>query len=244
MLNTVTMFLSLPEEKLDLIQQGAPQLHTKGTCTLQELAALLGRMSHAAQNGIWLAPLHYRDLQRVHSAGIARLGCKNLKQSLDLSQEAMRDLEWWLTRNTQNTNAQHLRSPPFDLAIHTDASQTATHIPGILNVDADIASRQFNPGVEWTLDPNTFQKIVDRLYLPDVDLFAPKAIPPGGEVCFQISRSRSNSGRCFSPRLEQVEQFHIPFYELLLRVVKKIQDEKASALVVAPNWPNIPWYPQ
>ena len=29
---------------------------------------------------------------------------------------------------------------------------TATHIPGILNVDADTASRQFNPRVEWTLD--------------------------------------------------------------------------------------------
>ena len=34
------------------------------------------------------------------------------------------------------------------------------------------------------------------------------ATPPSGEVCFQISRSRSNSGRCLSPRLEEVEEFH------------------------------------
>ena len=122
LLNTVTMSLSLPKEKLDLIQQGARQLHTKGKGTLQELATLLGRMSHAAQNGIWLAPLHYRALQRVHSAGTPRLGCKNSRQSLDLSQEAMRDLEWWLSQEPQATNAQHLRCPPFDLAIHTDAS--------------------------------------------------------------------------------------------------------------------------
>ena len=36
------------------------------------------------------------------------------------------------------------------------------------------------------------------------------AIPPGGEVCFQISRSSSNSSRCLSPRLEEVEEFHSP----------------------------------
>ena len=36
------------------------------------------------------------------------------------------------------------------------------------------------------------------------------AIQPSGEVCFQISRSRSNSGRCLSPRLEEVEEFHSP----------------------------------
>ena len=257
LLNTVTMSLSLPKEKLDLIQQGARQLHTKGKGTLQELATLLGRMSHAAQNGIWLAPLHYRALQRVHSAGTPRLGCKNSRQSLDLSQEAMRDLEWWLSQEPQATNAQHLRCPPFDLAIHTDASLlswgggatadntsiggrwspeesqqhinvlelkagylavqaftrnrkpppahihlrmdittavaylnqrggtrspslsaialelwslvlkigswvTATHIPGIFNVDADTASRQFNPRVEWTLDPSIFRKILYR----------------------------------------------------------------------------------
>ena len=122
LLNTVTMCLSLSKEKLDLIQQGARQLHTKGKGTLQELATLLGRMSHAAQNGIWLAPLHYRALQRVHSAGTPRLGCKNSRQSLELSQEAMRDLEWWLSQELQATNAQHLRCPPFDLVIHTDAS--------------------------------------------------------------------------------------------------------------------------
>ena len=122
MLNTVTMSLSLPIEKLDPIQQGAIQLRPKGKSTLPELAALLGRMSHAAQNGIWLAPLHYRALQRVHSAGTLRYGCKGSKQSLDLSREAMKDVEWWLSQEPRNTNTHHLRSPPFDLVIHTDAS--------------------------------------------------------------------------------------------------------------------------
>ena len=40
-----------------------------------------------------------------------------------------------------------------------------------------------------------------------------QVIPPGGEVCFQISRPGSNSGRCLSPRLEQVEEFRAPSCE-------------------------------
>ena len=52
MLNTVTVSLSLPKEKLDLIQQGARQLHTKSKGTIQELTSLRGRMSHTAENGI------------------------------------------------------------------------------------------------------------------------------------------------------------------------------------------------
>jgi hypothetical protein len=122
MLNTVTMFLSLPTEKLDLIQQGALQLRTKGKSTIPELAALLGRMSYAAQNGIWLAPLNYRALQRVHSAGTLRYGCKGSKQSLELSREAMKDVEKWPSQEPRNTNTHHLRCPPFELVIHTEAS--------------------------------------------------------------------------------------------------------------------------
>ena len=61
---------------------------------------------------------------------------------------------------------------------------------------------------------------------------------------FQISRSRSNSGRCLSPRLEEVEEFHSPPCEPSYSGSKKIQDEGASALEGAPNWPNMPWYPQ
>jgi hypothetical protein len=34
----------------------------------------------------------------------------------------MKDVEWWLSQEPRNTNTHHLRSSPFDLVIHTDAS--------------------------------------------------------------------------------------------------------------------------
>ena len=261
-------------------------------------------MSHASQNGIWLAPLHYRALQRVHSSGTLRFGCKQSNQILDLSQCAMRDVKWWMSQEPKKTNAQHLRYPPFDLVIHTDASLlgwgasadntaigghwspeksrlhinvqelkaaylaiqaftrnrssvpghiylhidnttavayinrtgethspslsavvlelwsyvlekgswvTATHIPGILNSKADTASRHFNPRVEWTLDSSVFQKIVDRFYLPDVDLFASRL---SHQVKKYVSRFPDPGAiavdACLSPRLEQWELSNTP----------------------------------
>ena len=121
---------------------------------------------------------------------------------------------------------------------------TATHIPGILNVDADTASHQFNPRVEWTLDPSIFRKIVYRFYLPEVDLFASR-LSHQVERC--VSRYPDPGAIAVDAFLQDWRKWKSiihPPVNLLLRVVKKIQDEGASALVVAPNWPNMPWYPQ
>ena len=49
---------------------------------------------------------------------------------------------------------------------------TARHIPGVLNVETDLASRQFNPHTEWMLDKTIFKKITVRFFVPEIDLFA------------------------------------------------------------------------
>jgi hypothetical protein len=121
---------------------------------------------------------------------------------------------------------------------------TATHIPGILNVDADTASRQFNPRVEWTLDSQIFQKIVDRFYLPEVDLFASRLTHQVESYVSRFPYPGAIAVDAFLQDWSRWKSFiHRPV-NLLLRVVKKIRDEGASALVIAPNWPNVPWYPQ
>ena len=337
MLNSVTMTLSLPSEKLSRIRKDSHLLYTNRESTLLDLATLLGRLSHASQNGIWLAPLHYRALQRVHTAVIHQYGYRARQQSLTLTPDALKDLEWWLSQEPTGNNRQSLRRPPFDLTIHSDASLkgwgaiannvsigehwspeesrlhinvlelkaaylaiqaftkhrettpshihlrvdnstavayinrrggtrsptlseialdlwsyilkigswvTATHIPGVLNVDADTASRQFNPRIEWTLNTEIFQQIVERFYLPEIDLFASRL----------THRVRKYVSRYPDPGAIAVDAFlqdwgrwrsliHPPV-TLLLRVIAKIRDDKASALLIAPNWPNQPWYPQ
>ena len=49
---------------------------------------------------------------------------------------------------------------------------TAHHLPGVLNVEADTASREFNMRTEWLLQQDVFQDITRHFYVPEIDLFA------------------------------------------------------------------------
>ena len=337
MLNSVTMTLSLPSEKLSRIRKDSHLLYANRESTLLDLATLLGRLSHASQNGIWLAPLHYRALQRVHTAVIHQYGYRARQQSLTLTPDALKDLEWWLSQEPTGNNRQSLRRPPFDLTIHSDASLkgwgaiannvsigehwspeesrlhinvlelkaaylaiqaftkhrettpshihlridnstavayinrrggtrsptlseialdlwsyilkigswvTATHIPGVLNVDADTASRQFNPRIEWMLNTEIFQQIVERFYLPEIDLFTSRLTH---RVWKYVSRYPDPGAIAVDTFLQDWGRWRSlihPSVTLLLRVIAKIRDDKGSALLIAPNWPNQQWYPQ
>ena len=48
---------------------------------------------------------------------------------------------------------------------------TAQHLPGVQNVDADWASRHFSERTEWTLNKEIFTRMVAKYYTPQVDLF-------------------------------------------------------------------------
>ena len=63
------------------------------------------------------------------------------------------------------------------LVLHAGCWITAKHIPGTSNTIADLASRQFTGYSEWTLDRDVFHQIAQRIYRPDVDLFATRANP-------------------------------------------------------------------
>ena len=49
---------------------------------------------------------------------------------------------------------------------------TARHLPGVLNVEADAASREFNMRTEWMLRQDAFQDITHQFYVSEIDLFA------------------------------------------------------------------------
>ena len=94
------------------------------------------------------------------------------------------------------------------------------------------------------LDPYIFRKIVYRLYLPEVDLFAYRLSHQVERYVPRYPDPGAIAVDAFLQDWRKWKSFVHPPVNLLLRVVKKIHDEGASALVVAPNWPNMPWYPQ
>ena len=49
---------------------------------------------------------------------------------------------------------------------------SGAHIPGKCNIEADQQSRILQDATKWKLQPELFQKIVNRFGKPDIDLFA------------------------------------------------------------------------
>ena len=49
-------------------------------------------------------------------------------------------------------------------------SIVAAHLPGKLNVDADLLSRNFSHETKWMFDQNVFNKISRKLLKPEIDL--------------------------------------------------------------------------
>jgi hypothetical protein len=116
------MTISLPPEKLESIIQEAHQIQQTSPISLEKLSSLIGRMSRAAQTGVWRAPLYYRSLQRDQAISTHQCGKHRKRFQVTLSQESMTELIWWPSPHLHTFNGQPLRSVPFDLTISTDAS--------------------------------------------------------------------------------------------------------------------------
>lgn len=121
---------------------------------------------------------------------------------------------------------------------------SASHIPGIDNVEANRLSRTINDDLEWKLNETIFLKISQIFHLKEgIDLFASRSN-------YQLERYVS-----FFPDPEavfvdafsfpwKIDKFYIfPPFSMLGTVLQKIQQDKADAIVIAPLWPTQAWFP-
>ena len=109
---------------------------------------------------------------------------------------------------------------------------TARRLPGVLNVEADAASREFNMRTEWMLRKDVFWDIAHYFYVPEVDLFASRF------SCLFICRDFP------TPVLQQWMPFNRTGLVLPSGILQKVRSDKATALLVAPDWPGQLWYAQ
>lgn len=121
---------------------------------------------------------------------------------------------------------------------------SASHIPGIDNVEADRLSRTINDDLEWKLNETTFLKICQIFHLKEgIDLFASRLnyqleryvsfLPDPEAVCVNA----------FSFPWKNIFFFIFPPFSMLRKVLQKIQQDKADAIVIAPLWPTQAWFP-
>jgi hypothetical protein len=123
---------------------------------------------------------------------------------------------------------------------------TIAHCPGVDNVEADKASREFNDETEWTLHQDVVDNACERFGIePEIDLFASRLNFKAPSYCAWQP----------DPEAEYVDAFSgfwgggrmvyaFPPFGILGQVLKKFYDDGAEGIVVVPYWITKPWFTQ
>lgn len=129
-------------------------------------------------------------------------------------------------------------------AISQDLWLTAAHIAGKDNCQADIQSRKFNDQTEWQLQTDIFKKLCALWGKPQIDLFASRLNTQLLEYCSWKPDPGCIFVDAFTVDWSKFYCYIFPPFSLICRCVKKIQEEKTTAIIVVPIWPSQPWFPQ
>lgn len=120
----------------------------------------------------------------------------------------------------------------------------ASYIKSCDNIDADRESRVKNVDTEWEIAEEVFEYIVHKLGFPEVDLFASRENTKCEKFFSWKPDPEAIAVDAFTQDWQKVGFFWaFPPFSLILRVIQKIRLDKATGIVVVPNWPNQPWFP-
>lgn len=121
---------------------------------------------------------------------------------------------------------------------------TASHIAGIDNTVADSESRKTRRETEWSLNPNIFHKAIVIIgFEPGIDLFASRL----NYKCDKYVSFQPDPGafaiNAFYISWERYLFYAFPPFGIIQKVLRKINEDKATGIVIVPHWPTQAWWP-
>ena len=119
-----------------------------------------------------------------------------------------------------------------------------SHIPGEINVIADQASRVFDDSTEWKLDLDVFNRIVNILGPPTIDLFASRLNYQLTTYVSWLPDPHAMAIDTFTLDWTNHFLYAFPPFSILPQFLQKLEMDHAQAILIAPNWPTQPWYPK
>ena len=121
----------------------------------------------------------------------------------------------------------------------------STHIPGVLNETADKESRKAETRSEWMLNKNDFTFITNSLnFHPSIDIFASR-LNTQLKTFFSFRPDPECSAvDAFSENWGNIKLYAFPPFSIIGKTLQKIENDKATGIMVVPEWPNQPWYSQ
>jgi hypothetical protein len=120
---------------------------------------------------------------------------------------------------------------------------SVAHVPGIENTNADELSRCKNDDTEWSLRKSIFNKIFKLHPTMDTDLFASRLNKQLPQYVSRFPDHGAYKIDAFTFPWENKLYYMYPPFSLLPRVLQKIAQDAAEAVLVCPIWPTQPWWP-
>ena len=120
----------------------------------------------------------------------------------------------------------------------------ACHIPGRLNMIAVKLSRLGQTiQREWSLHPEVFQAICSWWHQPQVDLFATRFNNKIPQFVSPVPDPQTWAMDALSLSWEDLNPYAFPPVTIFGKVVVKLQDYPCNRIIlIAPGWPNMPWF--
>lgn len=119
---------------------------------------------------------------------------------------------------------------------------SAAHLPGVHNIEADLQSRSSHDNSEWCLNKKFFDLICQSWGVPDVDLFASR-------LNFKVNKFVSWKPDPYAFAVDAFSLFWgndllyiFPPFALIGRILQKICNDQAEAIMIVPFWPTQVWF--
>ena len=126
---------------------------------------------------------------------------------------------------------------------HYHITLKARHIPGCLNVMADLLSRSNQvQSTEWSLHPQVFKQICQKWFTPHVDLFATHLNHKLPLYVSPVSDPKAWDIDALNINWTSLTAYAYPPTALLHKVIQKIKQCHCLIIVIAPGWPGMPWF--
>ena len=119
----------------------------------------------------------------------------------------------------------------------------ARHIPGCLNVMADLLSRSNHvQSTEWSLHSHVFKQICLKWFTPHVDLCATRLNHKVPLYVSPVPDQNAWDIDALNINWSGLTAYAYPPTALLHRVIQKVRQSNCLIIVIAPDWPGMPWF--
>ena len=133
----------------------------------------------------------------------------------------------------------------WEFCLQNEVHISAAHIPGIHNILADTASREFSDSAEWAIPQQVFQDITEKFGTPDIDMFASRLNKKLEKYASWKPDPESIiiDSMCISWKNTFIYLF--PPFSMFWPILSKIErDRVPQAIILMPDWPTQSWYPR